>query len=738
MTEDRKQKTCKKHFLSTGYPSARLHSLRTPFGRLLLATLILIWFVLPQTAALAATIYVDNQIPNDCKGTYSIANRDCSGSDGDAYKRPQDAADVVNPGDIVYFREGTYDRLEDLSDEADVMKILRSGTPDKPITFKNYDNEEVIFSGIRQPGDYGHRWTITLGIQPSDQADISGQGVQNIIIDGLIVEEASRCGLMIFGPANRYGLEENPTENVIIRNIIARNNGAGIGTQGKLVNVLIENCEAYNNNGSGITFGRLSKIWHEPEPEDDMSAAQHSVIRNCLSYNNINAPSPGGADGVVGSHMYNCTFEDNVCFGNDDDGIDLYASIESTAKNNIIFNHNYPGGNGAGVKFSSGGGGRHTIAGNIVFNNQGPSFECSEPKAWYRIYYPSRIYSNLAYNGHYGFSLGDSYNLTYPGFEKVYLRDNLALDNIWLDFHHVSAAYTDSDYNFISKSDDLTTLQNKGIDLHSLTGDPGIVNKNVVIDTNFGADWTIEQKLEHIRSQVRAAYSLTSQSQLIDAGIIVDGYHNPNPGDNAGNGKAWYGMAPDIGAYEYALLPVAVIQNEPKQGYAPLTVSFDGSQSESPHGDIVGYEWDFGDGATSQEKETSHTYTSPGEYTVTLKVTDIKGYQGQAQTHIVVFKKEKEFGELPTGCYNNVFNPTKGEKALIVVELQKQDRVRLNLYNTRGDKIRELADEEKEAGTHKYYWDGKDNSGNMVGSGLYFVHIQVGDYKKTKKIVVVK
>jgi len=89
-------------------------------------------------------------------------------------------------------------------------------------------------------------------------------------------------------------------------------------------------------------------------------------------------------------------------------------------------------------------------------------------------------------------------------------------------------------------------------------------------------------------------------------------------------------------------------------------------------------------------------------------------------------------------CYNNVFNPTKGEKALIVVELPEQAQIKISLYDIKGNKINELADEEKEAGTHKYYWDGRNGSGNVVGSGLYFVHIQAGDYKKTKKIVVIK
>jgi len=89
-------------------------------------------------------------------------------------------------------------------------------------------------------------------------------------------------------------------------------------------------------------------------------------------------------------------------------------------------------------------------------------------------------------------------------------------------------------------------------------------------------------------------------------------------------------------------------------------------------------------------------------------------------------------------CYNNVFNPAKAERALIVVELPDQAHIKLGLYNTRGHRIRELADEEKEAGTHKYYWDGKSGNGDVVGSGLYFVHIHAGNYKKTKKIVVVK
>jgi len=134
------------------------------------------------------------------------------------------------------------------------------------------------------------------------------------------------------------------------------------------------------------------------------------------------------------------------------------------------------------------------------------------------------------------------------------------------------------------------------------------------------------------------------------------------------------------------------------------------------------------------------TLSDIGNYPVTFTVSD--GVLQDTETITVTVTKAPDFADKPNKtelkCYNNVFNPTKGEKALIVVEIPKQAHVRLNLYNTRGNKVRELADEEKEAGTHKYYWDGKSGNGDVVGSGVYFVHIQAGDYKKTKKIVVVK
>ncbi|HUW22617.1 MAG TPA: PKD domain-containing protein [bacterium] len=166
-------------------------------------------------------------------------------------------------------------------------------------------------------------------------------------------------------------------------------------------------------------------------------------------------------------------------------------------------------------------------------------------------------------------------------------------------------------------------------------------------------------------------------------------------------------------------------------------VTLDGSASRDPDGTIVSLIWSEGNSQLANGINPTVTL-STGEHLITLTVADDGGLTDTDTVTIKVLREDKEFGELPADCYNNLFNPLKGEKAIIVVELSKQAQVRLDLYNARGHRIRELANEEKEAGTHKYYWDGRSGNGDVVGSGLYFVHIQVGDYKKTKKIVVVK
>ena len=63
---------------------------------------------------------------------------------------------------------------------------------------------------------------------------------------------------------------------------------------------------------------------------------------------------------------------------------------------------------------------------------------------------------------------------------------------------------------------------------------------------------------------------------------------------------------------------------------------FDGGASSDPDGDVLKFEWDFGDGAKSTLLRPNHEYTSTGNYTVTLKVTDPSNESSTAETWVLV------------------------------------------------------------------------------------------------------
>ncbi|MGJ8592923.1 MAG: FG-GAP-like repeat-containing protein [Aquaticitalea sp.] len=79
--------------------------------------------------------------------------------------------------------------------------------------------------------------------------------------------------------------------------------------------------------------------------------------------------------------------------------------------------------------------------------------------------------------------------------------------------------------------------------------------------------------------------------------------------------------------------PLALFSASTANGPAPLSVNFDASASTDPDGDTLTYSWNFGDGATATGVTTSHVYTSSGEFTATLIVSD--GLQSDQTTTLI-------------------------------------------------------------------------------------------------------
>jgi hypothetical protein len=84
--------------------------------------------------------------------------------------------------------------------------------------------------------------------------------------------------------------------------------------------------------------------------------------------------------------------------------------------------------------------------------------------------------------------------------------------------------------------------------------------------------------------------------------------------------------------------------------------------------------------------------------------------------------------------YPDPFNPL----TTISYTLPQRSYVTITVFNILDQKVRTLVDEIKPPGTHEIVWDGTDQSGKPVSSGMYFYKLQAGDYVETRKMVLLK
>ncbi len=82
-------------------------------------------------------------------------------------------------------------------------------------------------------------------------------------------------------------------------------------------------------------------------------------------------------------------------------------------------------------------------------------------------------------------------------------------------------------------------------------------------------------------------------------------------------------------------------------------------------------------------------------------------------------------------------NPFKG-KTSISFALKEPAPLRLVIYNSRGQKVRTLADGFLPAGSHEVAWDGRDGSGRAVSSEVYLVRLSSQGYQLDKRLILLK
>jgi len=85
----------------------------------------------------------------------------------------------------------------------------------------------------------------------------------------------------------------------------------------------------------------------------------------------------------------------------------------------------------------------------------------------------------------------------------------------------------------------------------------------------------------------------------------------------------------------------------------------------------------------------------------------------------------------------NPFNPST-TISYSIPENVLEMAVKLSVYNIRGQLVRTLVDGSQGPGAYNVNWDGADNLGRKVSSGVYFYRLVAGDFISTRKMVVLK
>jgi len=84
--------------------------------------------------------------------------------------------------------------------------------------------------------------------------------------------------------------------------------------------------------------------------------------------------------------------------------------------------------------------------------------------------------------------------------------------------------------------------------------------------------------------------------------------------------------------------------------------------------------------------------------------------------------------------YPNPFNP----ETEIAYQVPQASNVSIHIYNIQGQVVRTLVDADRDAGDYRVVWNGRDDAGNEVATGIYLYRITAGNFTSTKKMILLK
>ncbi|MCX6142106.1 MAG: cohesin domain-containing protein [Ignavibacteriales bacterium] len=173
----------------------------------------------------------------------------------------------------------------------------------------------------------------------------------------------------------------------------------------------------------------------------------------------------------------------------------------------------------------------------------------------------------------------------------------------------------------------------------------------------------------------------------------------------------------------------------------PVTFSV---SAYDPQGWLLTFTWKRDRQVVKSGADTSYTTTFTGPqgepHLVTCIAADSAGLQDSTSWNFIITAVKIDDGTIPkefslSQNYPNPFNPSTALR----FDLPREARVTMEIYNILGVRVRTLLKGETlGAGNHVMRWDGRDESGQMVPSGVYLYRIAAGDFHAWRKMTLLK
>jgi len=139
-----------------------------------------------------------------------------------------------------------------------------------------------------------------------------------------------------------------------------------------------------------------------------------------------------------------------------------------------------------------------------------------------------------------------------------------------------------------------------------------------------------------------------------------------------------------------------------------------------------------------------HTFTADGQYDIKCLAYDSEEnieiewvvQVGEVDNNDEIVEASKMFMKYPNPFTFTEIN--RGPDAKISYYLPTTGNIKIDVYNVKGQFVKNLVNDYKKSGDHEVYWNGTDTNGKNVASGLYFYHMKSENERVINKAILIK